>query len=131
VKVEGALVSNVGRIESKAGARASFDSLKVAEGPEDVSRFARLAAAKGGKTRAIIKLLGRGAIIFAVSALEMATWLLWAAFLLLGLASSCKAATERLTLRYIRWRKVEVGTQRRGGRSRDGGAMPTLLRLPS
>jgi hypothetical protein len=110
VKVEGAgglaeLVSNVGRIESKAGARASFDSLKVAEGPEDVSRFARLAAAKGGKTRAIIKLLGRGAIIFAVSALEMATWLLWAAFLLLGLASSCKAATERLTLRYIRWRK--------------------------
>jgi hypothetical protein len=111
VKVEKAggladLVGNVGRVESKAGAGAALDSLKVAEGPEDVSRFARLAAAKGGKTRAIIKLLGRGAIVFTVSALEMATWLLWAAFLLVGFASSCKAAAERMTLRYIRWRKA-------------------------
>jgi hypothetical protein len=111
VKVEEAgaltdLVGNVGRLESKAGAGAALDSLKVAEGPQDVSRFARLATAKGGKTRAIIKLLGRGAIVFALSALEMATWLLWAAFLLLGFASSCKAAAERLTLRYIRWRKA-------------------------
>jgi hypothetical protein len=100
------LVGNVGRVESKAGAGAALDSLKVAEGPEDVSRFARLATAKGSKTRAIIKLLGRGAIMFAANALEMATWLLWAAFLLFGFASSCKAATERTTLHYIRWRKA-------------------------
>jgi hypothetical protein len=111
VKVEEAggladLAGNVGRVESKAGAGAALDSLKVAETPEDVSRFARLAAAKGGKTRAIIKLLGRGAIIFAASALELANWLLWAAFLLLGFASSCKATAERMTLRYIRWRKA-------------------------
>jgi hypothetical protein len=113
VKVEGAgglanLVGNVGRVESKAGAGAALDSLKVAETPEDVSRFARLATAKGGKTRAIIKLLGRGAIILAASTLTLANWLLWAAFLLLGFASSCKAAAERMTLRYIRWRKARV-----------------------
>jgi hypothetical protein len=111
VKVEEAggladLVGDVGRVESKAGAGAALDSLKVAEGPEDVSRFARLAAVKGGKTRAIIKLLGRGAIVFAVGALELAKWLLWAAFLFLGFASSCKAAAERMTLNYIRWRKA-------------------------
>jgi hypothetical protein len=113
VKVEEAggladLAGNVGRVESKAGANAALDSLKVAETPEDVSRFARLAAANGGKTRAIIKLLGRGAIVIAVSALELANWVLWAAFLLLGFASSCKAATERATLSYIRWRKARA-----------------------
>ena len=111
VKVEEAggladLASNVGRVESKAGAGAALDSLRVAETPEDVSRFARLATAKGPKTRAIIKLLGRGAIILAASTLTLANWLLWAAFLLLGFASSCKAAAERMTLNYIRWRKT-------------------------
>jgi hypothetical protein len=36
-----------------------------------------------------------GAILFAA-----------AAFALFGFASSCKAATERATLRYVRWRKA-------------------------
>jgi len=113
VKVEEAggladLVGNVSRVESKAGTGAALDSLKVAETPEDVSRFARLAAAKGPKTRAIIKLLGRGAILLSVSAIELASWLLWAAFLLLGFTSSCKAAAERMTLNYVRWRKARL-----------------------
>jgi hypothetical protein len=112
VKVEKAggvaeLVGNVGRIETKAGTQAALDSLRIAEEPRDVSRLARLSAAKGGKTRAIIKLLGRGAIMLAVTAFDLATWLLWAALMLFGFASSCKTATERATLRYIRWRKAQ------------------------
>ena len=111
VKVEKAgglteLVSDVGRIESKAGTQAALDSLQIAQEPRDVSLLARLSAAKGGKTRAIIKLLGRGAILLTVSALDLASWMLWAALLLFGFASSCKTATERATLRYIRWRKA-------------------------
>jgi hypothetical protein len=111
VKVEKAgglvdLVGDVGRIETKAGTQAALDSLKIAEEPRDVSRLARLSAAKGGKTRAIIKLLGRGAIMLAVSAFEVATWMLWAGLMLLGFVSSLKTATERLTLRYLRWRKA-------------------------
>jgi len=111
VKVEEAggiveLVDNVGRVETKAGTQAALDSLKVAEGPQDVSRLARLAAAKGTKTRAIIKLLGRAAIVLTASALDLAMWLFWAAFMLLGFASSCKAAVECMTLRYVRWRKA-------------------------
>jgi hypothetical protein len=116
VKVEEAggiveLVGNVGRVETKAGTQAALDSLKVAESPRDVSRLARLAAAKGTKTRAIIKLLGRAAIVLTASALDLAMWLFWAAFMLLGFASSCKAAVERMTLRYVRWRKVRSGRQ--------------------
>ena len=111
VKVEEAggiveLVGNVGRVETKAGTQAALDSLKVAEGPQDVSRLARLAAAKGTKTRAIIKLLGRAAIVLTASALELAMWLFWAALMVLGFASSCKAAVERMTLRYVGWRNA-------------------------
>jgi len=110
VKVEEAgglveLVGNVGRVESKAGTQAALDVLQVAEEPRDVSRLARLAAAKGGKTRAIIKLAGRAAIIAAVGTLDLATWLLWAALMLFGFVSSCKAAVERITLRHLERRK--------------------------
>jgi hypothetical protein len=113
VKVEEAgglveLAGNVGRIESKAGAQAALDVLQVAEEPGDVARLARLAAAKGGKTRAIIKLVGRGAIIAAVGAVDLATWLLWAALMVFGFVSSCKAAVERMTLRYLQGRKLRL-----------------------
>lgn len=111
VKVEKAgglvdLVGDVGRIESKAGTQAALDSLQIAEEPRDVSRLARLSAAKGGKTRAIIKLLGRAAIMLAVSAFELAGWLIWAALAVLGFFASCKAVAERMTFRHITRRKM-------------------------
>lgn len=110
VKVEEAgglveLVGNVGRVETMAGTQAALDTIQVAEGPRDVSRLARLAATNGGKTRAIIKLLGRAAIVLAVTTFDLATWLIWAALALLGFVCSCKATVERITLRYIQRRK--------------------------
>ncbi len=110
VKVEKAgglvdLASDVGRIESKAGAQAALDGLQIAEEPRDVSRLARLSAAKGGKTRAIVTLFGRAAIALAASGFDLAIWLFWAALMLFGFVTSCKAAAERITLRYLRRRK--------------------------
>jgi hypothetical protein len=115
VKVEGAgglvgLAQNTGRIEAKAGSQAALDSLSIAQEPQDVSRMARLAAAKGGKTRAIVKLLGRAAIVLTASAIELASWLLWAGFALFGFCASCKAATERATQRYLNRRKLRYAT---------------------
>ena len=57
VKVEKArdlvrLVGDVGRVQTSAGTQAALDGLKLADGPRDMSRIARLAATKGGKTRA-------------------------------------------------------------------------------
>ena len=111
VKVEEAgglveLFGDVGRVETKAGAQAALDSLKVAEGPRDMSRLARLAKASGNKTRAIIKLLGRAAIVLTASAFSLASWMFWAAFMLLGFCSSCKTMVERMTLRHIHRRKA-------------------------
>ena len=113
VKVEKAgglvdLAGDVGRVESKAGAQAALDGLQIAEEPRDVSRLARLSAAKGGKTRAIVKLLGRAALVLAVSAFDLAIWLFWAALMLLSFASSCKAMAERLTLRYLQRRQLRA-----------------------
>ncbi|WFU44027.1 hypothetical protein QA640_17205 [Bradyrhizobium sp. CB82] len=100
VEKAGALVrlgKDVVRVTEKAGTRGALDSLRVAEGPKDVARAARLAEAKGGKTRAIMKLLGRGALLLATGAFDLALWLFGALLTLFGVLSSIKATTERLT----------------------------------
>lgn len=93
-------VSNLGKVESRAGLRGALDGLKIAERPKDAARLATLAAAKGGKTRAIVKLLGRGAIALTASMFTLASWIFWALLNLLGLCAACKRAVERMTLRH-------------------------------
>src|SRR5437868_11188308 len=96
----GALVrlgKDVTRVAEKTGTRGAMDSLRIAEGPKDVARAARLAEAQGGKTRAIMKLLGRGALLLVGGAFDLALWLFGAALTLFGLLSSVKATAERLT----------------------------------
>jgi hypothetical protein len=101
-----AVAKDVGRVGESAGARAAVDVLKVAEGPEDVARAARLAAAKGGQTRAIIKLLGRSALVLAAGALDLVWWLVALLIALFGFVSSIKSMTERLSLAYFRHRRL-------------------------
>ena len=91
------LAKDVGRVGEKAGMRGAFDTLKIAEGPKDVARAARLAEAKGGQTRAILKILGRGALLLAAGAFNLSMWVFGALFALFGFLSSIKATTERAT----------------------------------
>jgi hypothetical protein len=110
VKVEKAgglvrLVGDVGRVQSKAGTRAALDGLRIAESPGDMSRIARLAAAKSGKTRAILKLAGRAAIVLAAATFDMAMWIFWALLMAFGLVSSLKRMAERITERYCARRR--------------------------
>ncbi|MGB3445153.1 MAG: hypothetical protein WBA48_00460 [Xanthobacteraceae bacterium] len=100
------LAKDVGRIGKRAGTRGTFDAMKLAEGPKDIARAARLAEAKGGQTRAILKLLGRGALVLAVGAFDLALWLLWAIVALFGFVVSIKATTERLTLSWLQRQKA-------------------------
>lgn len=100
VEKAGALVrlgKDVTRVAEKSGTRGAMDSLRIAEGPKDVARAARLAEAQGGKTRAIMKLFGRGALLLVGGAFDLTLWLFGAALTLFGLLSSIKATTERLT----------------------------------
>jgi hypothetical protein len=100
------LAKDVGRVGEKAGTRAALDSLRIAEGPKDVARAARLAESKGNQTRAILKLLGRGALLLAAGALNLTMWVFGALFALFGFLSSIKATTERATMAWLRRRKA-------------------------
>jgi hypothetical protein len=97
---------DIGHIKSRAGTRAALDSLAIVEEPQHMSRVARLAAAKGNKTRAILKLLGPAAYLIGTTLLELVKLLFWAALAVLGFLCSCKAAVERMTLRYLLRKKL-------------------------
>jgi hypothetical protein len=95
------LAKDVGRVSEKAGMRGALDTLKVAEGPEDIARAARLAESKGGQTRAILKVLGRGALLLVGGAFDLTLWVFGALLALFGLLSSIKVTTERLTQSWL------------------------------
>jgi hypothetical protein len=100
------LAKDVGRVTEKAGTRGALDTLKIAEDPQDVARAARLAQAEGGRTRAILKLLGRGALLLATGAFDLTLWLFSALLALFGFLSSIKAVTERTTQAWLNRRKA-------------------------
>jgi hypothetical protein len=100
------LAKDVGRVGERAGARGALDTLRIAEGPEDVARAALLAQSKGGQTRAILKLLGRGALLLVAGAFDLSLWVLGAVFALFGLLASIKATAERLTQSWLDRRKA-------------------------
>jgi hypothetical protein len=100
------LAKDVGRVGEKAGMRGALDTLRIAEGPKDVARAARLAEAKGGQTRALLKILGRGALLLAAGAFNLSMWVFGALLALFGFLSSIKATTERATESWLRRRKA-------------------------
>lgn len=106
------VVRDVGRVQGKAGTQAALDTLKLADRPEDVARIARIAEKKGTKTRAILKVLGGGALFAASASVELMSWVLWAVLALFGFVSSTKGAVERFTLYRLRRRKQAARDQR-------------------
>lgn len=100
------LAKDVGRVGEKAGTRGALDTLRIAEGPKDVARAAKLAESKGSQTRAILKLLGRGALLLAAGAFNLSLWVLSALLALFGFLSSIKATTERATMAYLRRKRA-------------------------
>jgi hypothetical protein len=95
------LASDVGRVQTKAGTQAALDAMKIAEGLRDMARIAKLAEKKGTKTRAILKTLGRGAILLSIATFNLASWIFGALLTLIGLVASAKSCAERLTQRAI------------------------------
>jgi hypothetical protein len=113
VKVEKAeelfrFAGDVGRVQTKAGTQAALDGLKLAESPAEMSRIAKVAEKYGGKTRAVLKLGGRAAILLTMSAIDLASWIFAAAMTLVGFCASCKRTAERATERYLRYRKARL-----------------------
>ena len=61
---------------------------------------------KGSQTRAILKVLGRGALLLAAGAFNLSLWVFWAVLALFGFLSSIKATTERLTVSWLLRKKA-------------------------
>jgi len=116
------LAKDVGRVGEKAGIRAAQDTLRIAEDPKDVARAARLAESSGGRTRAILKILGRGALLLAAGAFDLSLWLFGALLALFGLLSSIKATTERLTQSWLNARKARRLRRRMAATSKPAAA---------
>jgi hypothetical protein len=100
------VAGEIGTVQAKAGGRAALEAVQLAQGRRDIAAFGRLAVAKGGKTRAVLKLLGRGAIAITGSLIDLALALMWAAANVLGFCASLKRTAERTTLAVIRRRKL-------------------------
>jgi hypothetical protein len=75
--------ADLGKIEAKAGARTALESMRHADDVEDLSRVSRLAEKKGRTTLAVLKTLGRGALVLGAGAVTGALWVLGAAVNLL------------------------------------------------
>lgn len=101
------LAKDVGRVSEKAGTKGALDVLRIADGPKDVARAAKLAESKGSQTRAIVKILGRGALLLTAGAFNLAWWVFAALLALFGFIASVKATTERLTLSWIQRSKLK------------------------
>ncbi len=128
-------IGDVSRVESKAGTQAALDGLKLTRSPDEMSRVAKLAEKEGGKTRAILKLLGRDAIALAAAAVDLAMWVLGALFSVLSFVAALKGTTERITAHVLRHRKaVHRRRPLSGTTSGDFGDMKivgVLWRLPT
>ena len=101
------LAKDVGRVGEKAGTKGALDILRIADGPADIARAAKLAEKKGSQTRAIVKMLGRGALLLTAGAFNLAWWVFAACLAVLGFLSSIKATTERLTYSYLQRKKLK------------------------
>ena len=120
------LAKDVGRVSEKAGTRGALETLRIAEGPKDVARAARLAESKGGQTRAILKLLGRGALLLVAGAFDLTLWVFGALLALFGLLSSIKATTEHLTQSWLHRKKARRLRRQMAAVSAQQGALAAI-----
>ncbi len=84
----GRMLTDVGKVQAKAGTRAALEGMRLAENGADLGRVARLADVKGVQTLAILKTLGRGALVVSGALLKL-VWVLFMAAFYLYLLVSC------------------------------------------
>lgn len=71
--------------------------MKIAASQRYIAPAAKLAEKEGGRTRAILKVLGLGATMLTEGASDLAIWIVGALFSLIAFVPSPKKTTERIT----------------------------------
>lgn len=85
------LAGDLGTASAKAGTRATFAGLRHVDDVAGAARLRVLAQAQGGRTLAIVKTLGRGALFLTEALAKLAFWVVAAVLNLFGLVSSFNA----------------------------------------
>jgi hypothetical protein len=85
----------IGTVQAKAGSRAALETLRLAEQPKDLGKFARVAATTGGGTWAVLTFLGRGAIVVIESIFSIGMAILGAVINIIWFCASLKGMVER------------------------------------
>jgi hypothetical protein len=70
--------ADVGKIESKAGTRTAIEGMRHADNVADLAKVGKLAERNGSTTLAVLKTLGRGAIVLGAGAVTGALWIMGA-----------------------------------------------------
>lgn len=86
----------------RTGQRGARQVLAMAESSAEVSQAAKIAVVKGSKTRAILALLGRGALVAVAISLTAAGWIMSALWYVFGLALLARRFGNWLG-RKLRW----------------------------
>lgn len=119
------MLDDVAVVQAKAGTRAALEGLKVADNGRDLARVARLAEAKGGQTLAILKTLGRGAIVVTGALLTLVWWGVAAlAYVYLAVSSVngfCVACARRL------WRRRPAAAECRPDAAAPGATVAATV----
>jgi hypothetical protein len=86
------LGQDAGTVYARTGQRGLRQVLSIADDAGDIGKAAKLGAAKGSTTRAILKLLGRGALVLGALSLSATGWML----ALIGYAIALAMLAQRL-----------------------------------
>lgn len=92
-------VTTIGR---RAGVRGTHDALALTRETAELRKVAVLAGKRGVSTRAILKVLGRGAVVLTSSVLVLASWIM-GSVVYLWLALLLALALLKRVMRLISW----------------------------
>jgi outer membrane lipoprotein SlyB len=87
----GSLADDAAALYARTGQRGVMQALALAENANDVRRAARLATGHGASARAILKLLGRGALVIGAIGATLLGWLITAIGWIFGIAILARA----------------------------------------
>jgi len=90
--------ADIGKIEGKAGARAAVEGMRYSDDVADLAKIGKLAERNGSMTLAVLKTLGRGAMVLGAGAVTGALWVMGATaniFLLIVTLSTLFAVLAR------------------------------------
>jgi len=122
------MAEDVTVIGRKAGVRGAQEALTVARDGADLRRVARLSESRGLSTRAVLKVLGRGAIALTSGAAILAGWLMAGVSYLWLVLLFCLAIVRGITRLLWPRRSRRTWAMRR---SEPTASCPRLSRVPT